>query len=236
MKKLTLMLVIMFVISTLCIPASAVEPNPNAVVVSDPVTQEALTDLAILAFPEYEAKIRGEHLAGLARNAATLANNTEPTLIISETRQLTDETFVTYQEYDNGIVLTSGGTIVGKTVTDIYSEVTHTTTTINMWLQLTGSQQIMYVHNVQYTFLENGYGAVNNSGYIPSISTARLEKLYHLIPLGSANGPAILQYEAIFDSQIILPSGDSMPISYAGYLTLRVYPDSVELTGSYLPT
>lgn len=230
MKKFSIFLAVFFLIGTLSVPANAVEASPDVVIINNTETHNAVMEITIQAFPEYETKIRGEHLTSDTAAPASASNST-PKLLVNETRNISETMLVSYKEYDNGIVLTSIATTAGKNITSTHTGTGYKSTIMNIWLNVAGSTQVLNVNNVQFTYLQNSYGTIPDPGTVVESSSSPhhiLRKIY--VSQGSANTPATLEYQAGFDIYFTSTDGDVIVTSQLASITLKVYANSMDLS------
>lgn len=156
MKRLMsflLVLAVIFVVAPMPVSASQGEKLSG---------QEELIALACETFPQYENKILSRR--GYADNARSIASNRS--LVITETKNISDNELVVYSEYSDGMILLS------------YAQYRYTTTTNS--LEQEGSRTLWNVtvratsvdvtgayfelRNVQFTVYATTYDRITNVG------------------------------------------------------------------------
>ena len=231
MKRIiSITIILALLVSMGSFSVSAIEVGPDAYLVEDIQIREFALSKALEAFPEYASKIKGEHL--IQNTAMLMSHSTTPKVLVNETRMLSETEMVTYQEYDNGLVLTAFGFMAGKNVTDTSSGTGYSSTTMNIWLNYASADQTLLVNGVQYAHQQNNYGSITNKGYIDSSSDAGSMAVSAYKRTGDANGPAYLEYQAIF--YVEQYNGFSIQeVPVWGFLLLEVDETSMSLNGNY---
>lgn len=231
MKRITIYVLLFSIVLLMwSFSVSAIEVKNDVILVDDPEIREIALSKALEAFPEYSSKIKGEHLN--IQSYTLMSRTVSPNLVIKETRMLSDTEIVTYQEYDNGTVLTAIGFMAGKNVTDTSYGTGYYETTMNIWLNHASADQTLLVNNVKYTHLQNNHGAILSKGTIDSNSDADRTTVSAFNEFGDSSGPAYLEYQAIFYVEQYL-ANEIVETPVWGFLLLEVFDTSISLTGNY---
>ena len=221
MKRLMCMILsVLFVFSFAYTPAAAaeIEERPETVTVSDPSMKAYVEGKAIEAFPEYASKIRGDHLS--AGGVAVASSMSVNEVVISETRAISDTEYVNYTEYANGIAVTSLMAHAGKNTYSTVDGGTYTTYSLNAWLTVSGSSDLLMIYGVQCRVDDSGSNSMVNYGYIESGQTSATSAMRGGTKAsGTASSPAYVEYSAWFTIEVST-GGEPIVTTYNGYLTI----------------
>lgn len=221
MKRLMCMILsVLFVVSFVYTPAAAteIEDRPETVTVSNPAMKAYVEGKAVEAFPEFASKIRGEHLSmnGIASASTVPANE----VVFSETRAISDTEFVNYTEYANGIAVTSLMAHAGKNTYSTVDGGTYTTYSLNAWLTVAGSDDLLMVYGVQCRVNDSGSNSMVNYGYVETVQTTATSAMRGGTKAsGTASSPAYVEYSAWFTIEVST-GGEPIVTTYNGYLNV----------------
>lgn len=194
--------------------ASSTQP----VVCTDATVKDYITQKAIDAFPEHTAKILGEHLS--ADNFSQQTTRSAPQIIICETRAISEDEYVNYTEYDNGLVVTSLMAHAGQNryyVSDLGS---YTCYKLNAWMTVSGSSDVLMIYGVQFYIYDTGNSTLLDYGYIETSQTTAKSAARGLTRnSGTSSAPAYVCYTATFDIEIST-DGESIITLYNGTLQI----------------
>ena len=163
MKKLiSSILVALIIMSAMAVPAYAAEV--------DTVTHNEAIELACNVFPEYEAKIRGDHpiKKDFSRNAD---NKYFENIVVCETRITGDGEIFTYQEDTRGSVIvtfTHNSTIVASASGSGYAY-----RKCNVVVYCSLSDEVLQVEGFEYSHAQGQYDSIISYGNTNS-STANV--------------------------------------------------------------
>ena len=141
MKKLVcLVLVALLLASVAGIPVYALEMETGPMLpVHNP--KAYIRELAINAFPEYADRITDEAV-DVAGIMDYLSEN-EDSIIIQESRTVSENEVINYTEYASGQRYVSFMFTVGKNVTNTSTSGSYTTYTLNAWMDCLGSEDLL---------------------------------------------------------------------------------------------
>lgn len=102
MRRFIAMVVAITLVAIFPVNAYAIVTSEDTISQDGRLSRDDLVELAVSAFPEYSEKIRGEHTANL-ESLPMLNEVDQPEIILTDTRALSDNIFVSYQEYSNSV-------------------------------------------------------------------------------------------------------------------------------------
>lgn len=140
--------------------------------------RDILLEKACAAFPEYASKIAAD-----TAPIATCSAQQERTLVFTDTRALSENDFISYTEYSDGLVLLSD-TNLNRKVTYNSNTVTGARTKADITVTATysGINSYFKVSNVKYTIEEYGVDCITSIGSpkaYPSPNTSYDNCQYH---------------------------------------------------------
>ena len=150
-------------------------------------------------------------------------------VVYSETRSISDVETVTYTEFDSGIALTAIGLMTGRNVTNEDNYGTHTTTTMNVWLQWGASESILFIKNFKYSIYGTSYDKILYKGSIDSVLNTALTVFKGQQIIETAESRAYVEYSGTFEFSV--NNGDfEMPLSAGACLKIEVGNNTCEIS------
>lgn len=216
-----LTLAMCLILSASGIFAQGVQPGEDAQQITQPLTKDQLEYIAVSVFPEYETKITGEWLQSPS-GIRLLESTTEPVLVRSETRAISEFDSVTYQEYSNGVVLSSLTLNAGSSATDTSQSNGFTYVTLDMYLLCSISEDSIVVQGVEVNYRSGAYGMITNKGtpFSDILNTNPVALVSAYKQTGVAGSPGYLEYEAYLEINQPL----DVPFQQPAYLLLSITP------------
>lgn len=193
-------LVMLFSVAIFPVSAADSTTSDHAVLASDSYTHNEIVEKALAAFPEYAENIKGENLS-----SAILLQplNTEPNeVVISETRQISEDEAVFYTEYSNGMSLMGILSAAGKKIVNTGYMNNETIYYLNAWVTYAGSADVLIVYDIQCN-VGTSSNRIPNRGYIETHLTSASSPMYgNYKQNGTPDSPAYVQYSAYFTVEI----------------------------------
>lgn len=189
-KKLTSLLISLVLFGMLSFPAMAATCNENLIEDRMPMGKEALTKLAVNYFPEYADNILGNDI--FVKQVQNF-DDAQAVPIIVETKNISENETITYQQYRDGRSLCSYTWLNEKHSSG--SGYTHTTGDMEVACNLgTGT---IYLKGFAYTTVSGAYDKIDSQGTIvPSEFTNAFVKMFRANETSSA--PARLEIAGSF--------------------------------------
>lgn len=227
LKFWSVLLVFVLIIPIILIPANAIVISDDIANTKEYLTKDEVFEKVTTAFPEYEDKILGNFHS--QQDMYILSQNlTSVELIVSETRSLSEQEEVTYQEYSNGTTLTWYNFTTGKTIKDEYDFNGRDYYVIDIYLTVSFSDDVIIVGDIECA-IDDYYGYINDKGTplqdsvgdtYPVVSEASYKSF------GSNTNPAHIEYFADFEFDYTVETLYS-PV----YIRLEVSPSGMVVTG-----
>lgn len=219
MKKLVcLVLVALLVASIACIPVCALEIEAGPMLPANN-PKSYIRELAINAFPEYADRITDEavDVAGIMNY---LAEN-EDSVIIQESRYVSENEVINYTEYASGQRYISFMFTVGKNVTNTSTSGSYTTYTLNAWMDCLGSDNLLMVYNIKLKAGPNGSSELVYKGDITSLTTTIATMVNDKKDTGTIGNPAYVRYVGSFEVEVAI--GDAYNLTLVpGYMKVYI--------------
>lgn len=157
-RTISLVIAVLMAISYFSIPAYAAETALSEA--------DQLTEKACIAFPEYENIIRGQ---GVVNQARTFSNES-PSLIVKETRAISDTEEITYFGYSDGTAIlalvSEDEDFEYSTSNGSYETIPGgTSNTITVTVKSSEANGTLKMQNINFYFL-SGYDRIVNTGTI----------------------------------------------------------------------
>lgn len=182
------LLTICVTFSILVTPAHAAENSTSE--------REQLIHLACDVFPEYASILRGEDNSYLINTRSI----SEPTVVYSETRSVSENCELMYTQYSNGRATATQFTY---TEVDRSAEVGAgiITTTLTIKVACTDSPGVFTLSNIQYSISQSTYDFFVGEGSPAANSTCQYFREtgnYAYVKRETASGPAYIEYHLTF--------------------------------------
>jgi hypothetical protein len=217
MKKIfCFLLSLIFVMASMPFTANASENNSDV--------QDELITLACVIFPEYADRITNPVTTARTRSIGARE------LVITETRAVSENEYLTYTEYSDGLVLLTDNDfecslsvtdrILGTTKTDVTATITATCNLTSGYFRLSG---------VQYSLYKQGYDTINSTGSSSRSGNCIYAGLNSSVLTESAGRCAHLSYVLSFKI------GNSAGDIVQSYLTLSVGNNTASVTNVEYP-
>lgn len=172
-----------------------------------------LIELACEVFPEYEASIRGEIFP---KNENSRSSNRE--VIISESRQVSENQTLYYTEYSDGVALVaSSGFTPTETIINNDTGASATTITSKLVVKCTWSNQEFICNNVKYVTVSSQPDYIISTGNLSDSDTNDAYVKENTKYKENSSGPARIDYYAQFQ---LLPQFNSTPLEPTIYFTV----------------
>lgn len=227
MRRYTAIIVALVLIFSFPVTAYAVVPGENAVSPNNRLSRDYLIELAVTVFPEYAEKIRGEHHT--TQESIMLLNTVkDPELITTETRTLTDNTIITYQEYSNSAAIVGIQFLDSYSIIDSvgYNGATHYV--LDLYMMCSHSEDSIFIENVtcslspgsQAQIYDTGTPFEDIAGTTPIVSLWYYKLSWYL----GESTPAYLEFHADFEIDYTGLSDTYQPVYFrleVGPLTLH---------------
>lgn len=236
-KNISLVLVVVLLANLYCVPVSATpRASTMSTVIEDESVHDAIVQMAVHAFPEY-ADVIASDTVGEMSVSQTQGVNSEPNIVVNETRAVSETESIQYTQYDNGISLLSVVAYPAKNQTAA-SPVTFddgrtgTVYTVNAWMTVLGSTETLMVNGIRFYILSNSTCAFLSLGSISDIQAPSFKTIGSYQMTGSNSDPAYCNYTATFTIELASPNPE-MPIYqfYDGTLHLEVNGSSYFVDG-----
>ena len=199
MKKLmSFLLVIVLVFVFVPMPVSATQEQKLS-------GQEELIALACEAFPEYENRILSRR--GAEGNSRSI--NSNRTLVVSETRNISDNELVVYSEYSDGLILLSYAQYRYSTTTNSMEQ-EGSRTLWNVTVRATSvdvTNAYFELRNVQFTVYPSSYDRITNVGTYAEYGRCDMHTRYTPVLNESASGRANIVYRLSWELYESPPGG-----------------------------
>lgn len=133
---------------------------------------DQLTEKACAAFPEYESIIRGEGAVSRASSYST----EPPSVVIKETRPISETEQITYFGYSDGtaIIAATAGTFSYTTSDGSYEIIPGgTSNTITITVKSSESTGTLKIKNIKYSLYQSTYDRITSTGTIELNSNCR---------------------------------------------------------------
>lgn len=185
MKRImSLLLVFVMVLVIAPVPAHAASSTENDV-------QAEMLETACDVFPEYADKIMAQvPMTANARSASTTRD-----LVVSESRNVSDDRVIVYSEYSDGLVLLADYDYRYQTITNS-QDIDGSTTYVDIDIRATSNYFYGYfeLQNVQFTIYGRGYDRITNVGSYVVTGDCAINKTYTSVLNETASGKAQIQY------------------------------------------
>lgn len=193
----------------------------SALALEEKRSEDTLVKKAIVVFPEYSEKI----LTPETTRSVYMNNDKGRELVVTKTRPLSDNEYITYSEYSDGLILLSGydysydTTVTGSSSGPGYKDIT-----INIEAACVSSYGTgyFYLNGVSYRLNDgwNNYDTIRSEGSPSKGSLCSGYERQNFVSSESAEGYARIQYRLTFRV------GPNAPQFVTSYLTLHVGEDT----------
>ena len=157
----------------------------------DDIVREDLLTLACEVFPEYAQKIRFQ---GISSN-----QRAQRSLVVNETRQVSDNSYLIYTEYSDGIILLTDYEFDAYAiVTDSLTSSGATTCTVDIRAVCSNISGYFLVEDVKYTHVRSGYDSINSVGTYSHHGNCTIHTVHDPILTETATHGAELKYRLNF--------------------------------------
>lgn len=233
-NRISLFLSALLIFSFVVLPATATEiaEDNSSTVVDGSNMLSYITEKAVLAFPEYENKIRGNVENGIS--SPWNWNDAGCEVVVSETRAISENEFVGYTECSNGVVVTSLLAYAGKNTYSTVDNGTYTRYELNAWLNVGASSDVLMVEGIKFNIFDDGTNALVSYGEFADdkVYTASSPLRGTTVYSGTTSSPALVDYTAY--CTIGISTGvDASPIvtTYHGRLRVQAGSNGPTVTG-----
>ena len=223
MKKFTCFIIaILLVASVAVLPAYAVETEESTMLQRSNAAAYA-EKLAVRAFPEYADRITADVVDFSA--ITTYRMNNEDSVVVQETRAISEKEVITYTEYASGLAYVTGLFTPGKNVTNTAKGDTYTTYTLNAWMKCMGSDNLLMAEDVKLRVNSDGTNKLESEGHASVLSDVGTPMAWDRKKEGDRSNSAYVTYTGIFTITVSIPGGEGVtPLN--GYL--KVFIDGTE--------
>lgn len=154
--------------------------------------------LACEVFPEYATSIQSNNSTVSPRSYSA----TDREVVISETRNVSDNQVMSYTEYSDGTVLIAYSSYSkSTTITDIYTGSQSTNYTADLVVDCIDSDQTFIVRNLKFTLIKQSYDCITSTGSL-SDSTTNQQYAYSVKSWEDDSGPARVYYHVQFQPNV----------------------------------
>lgn len=232
MRRYISFLIAFVLIFSFPMTAYAVAPGEDALSSDERLPRDYLVELAVTAFPEYADKITGEYHT--TQESIFLLNTvTNPEIIISETRTLSDDTTITYQEYSNSVTFLGIQFMKGYSIIDSVPYNGATMYLLDLYMWCSHSEHSIFIDDVtcwlspgsQAQIVDTGTPFEDILGTTPVVSLSHYKLNWFL---GEAT-PAYIEFHSEFEIEYTGLSETYQPV----YLRLEVGPLSLYTSGGF---
>lgn len=225
MKKLTIVIMACVIaFSSLLLPVRASEVT-NPVQISREFNRDYVIELALQIFPEYADTISGNTPV----NPNIPYGGSGDKVVIYETRNISDDDYIIYQEYASGrafIFVISGGYMLESET----SYPSYTDYVVDLHAFCTFSENTFLIHDFKYRYTNNGVDSILSRGTCGGDVVFSAYDTYCLTENGGANPYA--NYLANFSVEVSAGENYSYTGVYNAYITVTVNNGNVSIQGS----